>query len=84
MPQLEIPEHVMSDLIRFVFVTYKNNLPNSLLVAQAFILKHTDHGSKYGLPIINKAIEEGIKEGHFKLVFVCLHYGIYTKILFPY
>jgi len=83
MPQLKIPEHVMSDLIRFVFDTYKNNLPSSLLVAQAFILEHPYHGSKYGLPIINRAIEEGIKEGLFKLVFVDLHYGIYTKIVFP-
>jgi hypothetical protein len=45
--------------------TMKKNLPNSLLVAQAFILKYSDHGRKYGLSVINRAIEEGIKDGLF-------------------
>ena len=59
MPQLKVPQHVIDDLNRF------NDLPNSLLIAQAFILKHPDHGRKYGLPIINRIVEDGIKEGLF-------------------
>jgi hypothetical protein len=40
-------------------------LPNSLLIAQAFILKYQNHGKKCGLSAINKAIEDGIKRGLF-------------------
>jgi hypothetical protein len=65
MPQLKIPQYVMNDLIRFISITYQDNLPNSLLVAQAFILKHPDHGKKYGLSVINRAIEDGINVGLF-------------------
>lgn len=65
MPQLKVPEHVIDDLNRFISVTYRDDLPNSLLIAQAFIIKHPDHGRTYGLPIINKAVEDGINEGLF-------------------
>lgn len=65
MSQMNIPEHVIGDLSRFISETYSNNLPNSLLMAQAFILKYPDHGREYGLSEINRAIENGIKEGLF-------------------
>jgi hypothetical protein len=58
LPQLQIPEHVIIDLTRFISATYQHDLPNSLLIAQAFILKYPDHGRKYGLPIINRTIED--------------------------
>jgi hypothetical protein len=38
---------------------------NSLLVAQAFILKYPNHGKEYGLAAINYAIEDGINESLF-------------------
>ena len=63
MTQKTIPKHVLEDLCRFISKNYSNNLPNSLLMAQAFILKYPDHGMKYGLPGINKAIEEWIEQG---------------------
>ena len=44
---------------------YSNSLPNSLLIAQAFILKYPDHGKEYGLPAINYALEDGINNGLF-------------------
>jgi hypothetical protein len=63
--KLKVPDYVLNDLTRFIHETYYENLPNSLLIAQAFILKYPDHGKKYGLPIINRAIEYGIKKGLF-------------------
>lgn len=65
MPQLKVPDHVIDDLNRFISATYRDYLPNSLLIAQAFIIKHPDHGRMYGLPIINLTIEDGIEEGLF-------------------
>ena len=49
MHQLNVPQHVIDDLDRFIFENYHKNLPNSLLIAQAFILKYSDHGKEYGL-----------------------------------
>jgi hypothetical protein len=65
MTQQTIPEIIFDDLISFISENYQNGLPNSLLVAQAFILKYPDHGREYGLPGINKVIEDGIKGGLF-------------------
>jgi len=62
---IKIPKSVFDDLIRYISATYVNNLPNSLLIAQAFILKYPDHGRELGLSAINYAIEDGIKEGLF-------------------
>lgn len=62
---LKVPENVIDDLSRFISVTYNYNLPNSLLIAQRFILKYPNHGKKYGLSVINYAIEDGIKRGLF-------------------
>jgi hypothetical protein len=65
MSQLKVPPSVIDDLDRFIFENYQKNSPNSLIIAQAFILKYPDHGRKYGLSIINKAIEDGMNEGLF-------------------
>lgn len=65
MPQLKIPEQVMNDLTRFISTMYSYNLPNSLLIAQAFILRYPNHGRKYGLSAINCAVEYLIKQGIF-------------------
>jgi hypothetical protein len=65
MPQLTISEPVLDDLGRFISKNYSNYLPNSLLIAQAFILKYQDYGREYGLCAINYAIEDGIKRGLF-------------------
>lgn len=65
MPQLKIPEQVLIDLSSFISKNYPNYLPNSLLIAQAFILKHQDYGREFGLSAINFAIEDGIKHGLF-------------------
>lgn len=65
MSQIIIPQYVYNDLIRFISETYSHELPNSLLIAQAFILKYPDYGRKYGLTTINYAVEEGIRQGLF-------------------
>jgi hypothetical protein len=64
-PQLKVPQYVSADLGRFIFANYGENLPNSLLVAQAFILANPDYGRNHGLTVINNAVEDGIKEGRF-------------------
>ncbi len=63
--QLKIPESVLIDLSRFISKNYPTNLPNSLLIAQSFILKYQEYGREFGLSAINYAIEEGIKQGLF-------------------
>jgi len=65
MPQLSVLDYLMDDLSGFVTKNYTLELPNSLLIAQAFILKYPEYGKEYGLPIINGAIEAGIKQGLF-------------------
>jgi hypothetical protein len=63
--QIRLPEHVFNDLTRFISEKYQKQLPNSLLIAQAFILEHQNHGKEFGLPAINKAIEDGINQNLF-------------------
>lgn len=58
-----IPQNVYDDLSTFISKTYSGNLPNSLLIAQAFILTYPEYGREYGLAAINKVIEAGMKEG---------------------
>jgi hypothetical protein len=65
MNQGKLPKHAFNDLIRFIHEKYQGQLPNSLIVAQAFILEYRDYGREYGLPAINKAIEDGINQGLF-------------------
>ena len=65
LPQLKIPKHVFDDLSRSISKSYSNHLPNSLIIAQAFILKYQDYGREFGLSAINYAIEDGIKCGLF-------------------
>jgi hypothetical protein len=62
MPLLKVPQCVIDDLERFIFETYKVDLPNSLLIAQDFILKYPDHGKNYCLFVINEVIENGMKQ----------------------
>jgi hypothetical protein len=52
-----LPERVLDDLRRFISKNYTNYLPNSLLIAQDFILKYQDYGREFGLSVINYAIE---------------------------
>jgi len=61
----KIPGPILNDLTSYISQTYSENLPNSLLVAQAFILKYPDYGKEFGLSAINKLIEDGIKRGLF-------------------
>jgi len=65
MPQLKVPKYVFYDLCRFISETYSNSLPDSLIIAQAFILKYPDYGREFGLSSINYVIEDGIKRGLF-------------------
>jgi hypothetical protein len=65
MSQLPIPEYVIDDLSRFISENYRDGLPNSLLIAQSFILKYPDYGKEFGLSKINRVIEYGMKEGLF-------------------
>jgi hypothetical protein len=61
--QIILPENVFNDLTSFISHNYPPNLPNSLLIAQAFILKYPKYGREFGLTAINYAIEDGIKRG---------------------
>jgi hypothetical protein len=60
-----LPENVLDDIIRYINCKYQKPLPNSLLISQAFMLRYPEYGIKYGLPVINKAIDDGIKQGLF-------------------
>jgi hypothetical protein len=65
MPKKETHEQLLEDLSSFISEKYTGNLPNSLLIAQEFMLKHPDYGRELGLPAINKAIEDGIEMSLF-------------------
>ena len=61
----KIPKHILNDITIFISQTYSGSLPNSLLIAQAFILKYPHYGEEFGLSEINKIIEDGMKRGLF-------------------
>jgi hypothetical protein len=61
MVKLPLPEPIINDLISFISKTYPKDLPNSLLIAQAFILKYQNYGNEFSLSEINNAIEDIIK-----------------------
>jgi hypothetical protein len=63
-----LPDEVFNDLNNFIAKYYDNKVPNTLLVAQKFILEYPEYGKKFGLSEINKAIEHGLEKGLFKLV----------------
>ena len=65
MSQSVLPDYVFEGLIRFIHEVYREDLPNSLLIAQAFCLKFPDYGKQFGVSAINKAIEDGINQGLF-------------------
>jgi len=61
----KINDPVLNDLTSFIAKKYHNSLPNSLLIAQAFIIKYPEYGRKFGLSEVNKMTEDGIKHGHY-------------------
>jgi hypothetical protein len=61
MSQSKLPAYVLNDLIKFIHETYRDGLPHSLLIAQAFLLEFKEYGKKYDLSIINDAVEEIIE-----------------------
>ena len=65
MSQSLLPDCVFDELVRFVQGSGHDGLPNSLLIAEKFILKYPDYGKEFDLTEINKAIEDGIKRGLF-------------------
>ena len=65
MVQLIISEQLLYDLRRFFAKRCVFYLPNSLLIAQEFILRYPNHGTEFGLSAINYVIENGIKQGLF-------------------
>jgi hypothetical protein len=64
--QLSVPQYVIDNLIRYMFEKYRNDLSNSVLIAQAFIFKYPDYGRDFCLSEIYKAIEYGMKIGLFQ------------------
>ena len=53
----KLPDKVFDDLTKFISETHPTNVPHSLIVAQAFILKYPDYGKKYDLSQISDAVE---------------------------
>ncbi len=66
MVQHPFPQNVFDDLRTFITKTYSGKLPNSLIIAQGFIMRYPEYGREYGLSIINSVIEDGIKRGFFQ------------------
>jgi hypothetical protein len=62
---METQEQLLDDLSSFISEKFTGNLPNSLLIAQEFMLEHQDYGRELGLSAINRAIEDGIDQGLF-------------------
>lgn len=63
MSLLKNPYNLNNDLISFIIANYPTQkLPNSLLIAQAFILKNPQYGYEYGLTAVNRAIEAIIRK----------------------
>jgi hypothetical protein len=52
-----VPEQVLVEISRYISVNYEKGLPNSLLIAQAFMLNNQEYGRRYGLPKLNEAVE---------------------------
>jgi hypothetical protein len=65
MPKKETQEQLLEDLSSFISEKYTEDLPNSLLIAQEFMLKNPNYGREFGLPAINRAIEDGIDQSLF-------------------
>ena len=64
-PTPKIPEPVLKDLTSFISKTTSAKSPNSLLIAEAFMLKYPHHGREFGLSEINYIIEDGMERGLF-------------------
>lgn len=52
-----VPDQFLVELRKHIAKNYEKGLPNSLLIAQAFMLKYPEYGIKYGLSEINAAVE---------------------------
>jgi hypothetical protein len=63
---MSLSKNIYDDITSFIAEIYHNDLPNSLLIAQAFILKYPGHGREYGLSVISKVIDDRIKEDRFE------------------
>lgn len=60
-----LEQTVLTDLKNFIAINYSDKLPNSLLIAQDFMLTYQNYGRELGLSLINSIIEDGIKKRHF-------------------
>ena len=56
-----VADQVLIDLSRFIDENYHKDLPNSLIIAEAFIMKYQEYGRRYGLSMINYTVENLIK-----------------------
>jgi hypothetical protein len=59
---MRFPDQMMDDLREFIDKNYREDLPNSLLIAEAFMLRYPEYGKKYGLSQINETVEYLIKQ----------------------
>ena len=60
-----LPEHVLDDLNRFIQGIYSEEPLNSLIIAQAFCIKHPEYGREFGLNVINDGVERIIEHRGF-------------------
>ena len=60
-----LPDHVLNDLNRFIQGIYSEEPLNSLIIAQAFCMKHPDHLKDFGLNAIYDRVEHIIKNIRF-------------------
>jgi len=52
----KLPDKVFDDLTKLISENHPKNVPHSLIVAQAFIMKYPDYGKKYDLSQISHAV----------------------------
>jgi len=52
----KLPDKVFDDLTKLISENHPKNVPHSLIVAQAFIMKYPDCGKKYDLSQISHAV----------------------------
>jgi hypothetical protein len=57
MYQKKIARTMLNDLEKFIHENYTGDLPNSLLIAQTFMLKFSDYGNDVDLSAILDAVD---------------------------
>jgi hypothetical protein len=57
-----LTDYILNDLKLFISNYYNYYLPNSLIIAQSFILRYPYYGKEYGLSVINRFVEDLILE----------------------